>query len=59
VSVAAESCADANIATTAALVRGDRAPSWLAEQQLPARLLDWRGNVTTVGGWPVERALAA
>jgi thiamine biosynthesis lipoprotein len=59
VSVAAASCADANIATTAALVRGNRAPSWLAEQELPARLLDWQGNVTTVGGWPAERALAA
>jgi thiamine biosynthesis lipoprotein ApbE len=59
VSVAAACCADANIATTAALVRGARAPSWLAEQELPARLLDWQGNVTTVGGWPAERALAA
>ncbi len=59
VSVAAESCADANIATTAALVRGAHAPSWLAEQELPSRLLDWRGNVTTVGGWPPERTLAA
>ena len=30
VSVAAADCADANIATTAALVRGRRAPAWLA-----------------------------
>jgi thiamine biosynthesis lipoprotein len=59
VSVAAASCAEANIATTAALVRAGRAPSWLAQQQLPARLLDWQGAVTSVGGWPTERTLAA
>ena len=58
-SVAAACCADANIATTAALVRAERAPSWLAERDLPARLLDWSGNVTTVGSWPAEREPAA
>jgi thiamine biosynthesis lipoprotein len=56
VSVAAASCADANIATTAALVRAAAAPSWLAEIGLPARLLDWDGNVTTVGDWPRKDA---
>jgi thiamine biosynthesis lipoprotein len=59
VSVAAANCTDANIATTAALVRAQGAPSWLAGLGLPARLLDWDGNVTAVGSWPVERALAA
>jgi thiamine biosynthesis lipoprotein len=59
VSVAAASCADANIATTAALVRAGRALSWLAEQQLPARLLDWHGAATIVGGWPAQETLAA
>jgi len=54
VSVAAASCTDANIATTAALVRARSAPSWLARLGLPARLLDWDGNVTSVGDWPAE-----
>jgi FAD:protein FMN transferase len=59
VSVAAACCADANIASTAALVRAGSAPSWLARRELPARLLDWHGNVTTVGSWPADGALAA
>jgi thiamine biosynthesis lipoprotein len=59
VSVAAACCADANIATTAALVRAGRAPAWLAERDLPARLLDWIGNVTTIGDWPADRELVA
>ena len=60
VSVAAASCADANIAATAALVRAGRAPDWLAESGLPARLVDWQGEVTTVAGWPTQEvALAA
>jgi FAD:protein FMN transferase len=54
VSVAAASCADANVATTAALVRSAAAPDWLAELQLPARLVDWQGGVTTVGEWPAS-----
>ena len=48
VSVAAASCADANIAATAALVRAHSAPQWLAEAGLPARLVDLAGSVTTV-----------
>jgi thiamine biosynthesis lipoprotein ApbE len=56
VSVAAATCADANIAATAALVRGRRAVGWLAGLGLPARLLDWQGNVTAIGDWPAETA---
>ncbi|HEY3959461.1 MAG TPA: FAD:protein FMN transferase [Solirubrobacteraceae bacterium] len=52
VSVAAACCADANIATTAALVRSGAAPAWLEQLGLPARLLDRSGNVTTAGSWP-------
>jgi thiamine biosynthesis lipoprotein len=59
VSVAAASCADANIAATAALVRSQRAPGWLREQLLPSRLLARDGTITTVGDWPAELALAA
>jgi thiamine biosynthesis lipoprotein ApbE len=62
VSVAAASCTDANIATTAALVRARAAVAWLDGLGLPARLVDWAGNVTAVGDWPAEpggRAIAA
>lgn len=52
VSVAAEDCAQANIAATASLVRGAAAIDWLRELGLPARLQDRRGLVTTVGEWP-------
>jgi thiamine biosynthesis lipoprotein len=52
VSVAAGTCADANIASTAAIVRGDRARGWLQAQRLPARLVDHRGDATAVAGWP-------
>jgi len=54
VSVAAASCADANIATTAALVRAGDAPAWLAGLGLPARLLAWDGTVTEIGEWPAR-----
>ncbi len=59
VSVAAASCTDANIAATAALVRAQAATVWLAGLGLPARLVDWEGNVTTVGDWPVQAAVQA
>ena len=55
VSVAAADCAEANIATTAALVRDEAALRWLGGLGLPARLVDRRGRVATVGGWPTER----
>jgi FAD:protein FMN transferase len=54
VSVAANDCADANIAATAAIVRGIRAPEWLSELGLPARLVGRDGRVLTVGSWPAE-----
>jgi thiamine biosynthesis lipoprotein ApbE len=59
VSVAAEDCAQANIATTAALVRGGGAVDWLARLRLPARLVDLQGHVTTVGDWPAASDAAA
>jgi FAD:protein FMN transferase len=54
VSVAAESCTDANIASTAALVRKRPAAAWLARLGLPSRLVDWTGEVVHIGGWPAE-----
>ena len=52
VSVTAGSCADANAASTAAVIRGRRALGWLAQLGLPARLVDATGVVFTVAGWP-------
>ncbi len=54
VSVAAADCTDANIASTAALVRGARAPRWLEQLGLPARLIAHDGEVLRIGGWPAE-----
>jgi thiamine biosynthesis lipoprotein ApbE len=54
VSVAARTCADANIASTAAVIRGRDALGWLARLALPARLVDATGVVFTVAGWPDE-----
>jgi FAD:protein FMN transferase len=56
VTVAAASCFDANTASTAAVVLGDRAPSWLARLGLPARLVASDGRVTCVAGWPEDEA---
>jgi thiamine biosynthesis lipoprotein len=50
--VAAASCVDANSASTAAIVRGERAVGWLTELALPARLVRHDGRVVTVAGWP-------
>ena len=52
VSVAAASCLDANIASTAAIVLGPRAIPWLRDAGLPARLVAPTGAVATTGGWP-------
>jgi thiamine biosynthesis lipoprotein len=54
VSAAAATCVDANTASTAAIIRGRRAPGWLAGQHLPARLVGHSGEVVTVAGWPSD-----
>ena len=54
VSVAASSCLDANIASTAAIVRGAHAPAWLASQKLPSRLVSDDGRSLHVAGWPAD-----
>ena len=51
-SVAAASCVGANIASTAAILRGERAIRWLERLGLPARLVRHDGTVVTVAGWP-------
>jgi FAD:protein FMN transferase len=51
-SVCAATCLDANIASTAAMIRGERAVAWLSELRLPSRLLRVDGTVCHVAGWP-------
>jgi FAD:protein FMN transferase len=50
--VAGASCVDANIASTAAIVLGDRAAIWLDSQGMAARLVDRDGKVQRLAGWP-------
>jgi thiamine biosynthesis lipoprotein len=58
-SVAASTCVDANIASTAAVGRGAPATEGLAAAGLPARLVSAAGRVETTAGWPSEGAGAA
>jgi thiamine biosynthesis lipoprotein ApbE len=51
-SVAASTCVDANVASTAAIVLGRDAETWLAARGLPARLVAPDGRVVVSGGWP-------
>jgi len=52
VTVAASTCVLANTASTAAVVVGDSAPSWLRERGFHARLLGHDGAPVYVGEWP-------
>ena len=54
VSVTAGSCLDANIASTAAIIRGRPAVEWLETLGLPSRLVGVDGSVLHVAGWPSE-----
>lgn len=54
VSVTAASCLDANIASTAAVIRGQPSLPWLAALGLPSRLVGEDGFVRHVAGWPGE-----
>lgn len=54
VSVAAAGCAEANIAATAAIVKGRAGRAWLARLRLPARLVSHDGAVSRVAAWPRE-----
>ncbi len=54
VSVAAASCLAANTASSTALILGDAAPAWLADRELPARLVARDGRCTYVAGWPED-----
>ncbi len=54
VSVAAATCVDANAWSTAAVVWGEDAVDNLTSWDVPARLVDAQGAVTTCGGWPAD-----
>jgi thiamine biosynthesis lipoprotein len=53
VTVTAATCVEANAASTAAMVLGERAVAWLESRRLPARLVDLDGRITRIAGWPV------
>ena len=52
VSVTAGSCVLANTASTAAIIRGERAAGYLLGLGLPARLVSADGGVARLNGWP-------
>lgn len=52
VSVAAETCVEANTWSTAAMVYGDSAPDLLAATGLPVRLVAADGSMRFLNGWP-------
>ncbi|MCW2796002.1 FAD:protein FMN transferase [Nocardioides sp.] len=54
VTVAATTCAAANRASTATIVKGRSGLAWLTGQGLPARLVDRSGVVHHSDGWPGE-----
>jgi FAD:protein FMN transferase len=51
-SVVARTCLDANLAATAAIVKGEEAAAWLDAMGLPARLVANDGVIRRIGGWP-------
>ena len=57
VSAAAATCADANAATTAAIVAGPQAEDWLTTAGLPARLVGHDGEIRCLEGWPTAAGL--
>jgi len=56
--VVATTCADANIASTTSIIRGEQALGWLGEVGLPARLVRVDGGVVVCNGWPEDGAAA-
>ena len=59
VTVVAATCLDANIASTAAIVRGEAAIEWLTSCRLPARLVEDDGTIHYIGRWPDPASVAA
>jgi thiamine biosynthesis lipoprotein len=59
VSVAAASCFDANVASTASIILGAAAPAWLESRSLDARLVTDDGDVVRTCRWPTTAGIAA
>jgi thiamine biosynthesis lipoprotein len=59
VSVAAASCLDANVASTAAIILDAAAPGWLEARGLDARLVANDGSVSTTCRWPAAAEVTA
>jgi len=57
--VAAACCVDANIASTAAIIRGSAAVEWLEGLGLAARLVAADGTEVRIGGWGGAREIPA
>jgi thiamine biosynthesis lipoprotein len=56
VSVKAASCVEANVASTATIVLGQRGPRWLVDAGLEARLVGVDGCVVHLNDWPTTDA---
>ena len=56
VTVAAGTCVDANVASTAAIVLGEDALAWLAARGFASRLVRQGGEVELTGSWPADAA---
>jgi thiamine biosynthesis lipoprotein len=52
VTCVAGTCLDANIAATAAIVKGEGAVGWLSQRNVPARLVSTLSEVASTRGWP-------
>jgi thiamine biosynthesis lipoprotein len=56
VTVAAGSCVEANVSSTAAIVLGEAAAAWLEARGAAARLVRESGEVVLTGRWPQDAA---
>lgn len=56
VSAVAATCVEANMISTAAVVKGTGAVPWIRRVGRPARLVSAAGRVVLVNAWPEERA---
>ena len=59
VTVAADTALAANTASTAAIVFGEHAETWLREENLAARLVHRDGRIITTEGWPAPACQVA
>jgi thiamine biosynthesis lipoprotein len=53
--VSAATCVEANGASTAAIILGDRAATWLEDRNLPSLLVGTDGVAARCAGWPLPQ----